>query len=34
LNEIFVFFEKIIKNKNKNKATALNLIERDKKGGA
>ena len=34
LNEIFLFFEKIIKIKNKNNATALNLIERDKKGGA
>ena len=34
MNEIFLFFEKIIKNKNKNNATALNLIERDKKGGA
>ena len=34
MNEIFLFFEKIIKNKNKNNPTALNLIERDKKGGA
>ena len=34
MNEIFLFFEKIIKIKNKNNATALNLIERDKKGGA
>ena len=34
LNEIFFFFEKKIKNKNKNNATKLNLIERDKKGGA
>tara|TARA_Y100001935_G_C17035660_1_gene374704 strand:+ start:399 stop:503 length:105 start_codon:yes stop_codon:yes gene_type:complete len=34
LNEIFLFFEKIIKNKNKKNATTLNLIERDKKGGA
>tara|TARA_Y100001978_G_C23481673_1_gene331928 strand:+ start:400 stop:504 length:105 start_codon:yes stop_codon:yes gene_type:complete len=34
LNEIFLFFEKIIKNKNKKIATTLNLIERDKKGGA
>ena len=34
MNEIFLFFEKIIKYKNKNNATALNLMERDKKGGA
>ena len=34
LNEIFLFFEKKIKNKNKNNATTLNLIDRDKKGGA
>ena len=34
MNEIFLFFEKKIKNKNKNNATTLNLIERDKKGGA
>ena len=34
MNEIFLFFEKIIKIKNKNNATALNLIARDKKGGA
>ena len=34
LNEIFLFFEKKIKNKNKNSATTLNLIDRDKKGGA
>ena len=33
-NEIFLFFEKKIKNKNKNNATTLNLIERDRKGGA
>ena len=34
LNEIFLFFEKKIKNKNKNNATTLNLIERARKGGA
>ena len=34
LSEIFLFFEKIIKNKNKNNATTLNLIERERKGGA
>ena len=34
MNEIFLFFEKKIKNKNKNNATTLNLIERDRKGGA
>jgi len=34
LNEIFFFFEKKIKNKNKNNVTTLNLIERDRKGGA
>jgi hypothetical protein len=34
LNEIFLFLEKKIKNKNKNNATTLNLIDRDKKGGA
>ena len=34
MNEIFLFLEKKIKNKNKNNATTLNLIDRDKKGGA
>ena len=34
LNEIFLFFEKKIKNKNKNNATKLNLIDRERNGGA
>ena len=34
LNEIFLFFEKKIKNKNKNNVTILNLIDRARKGGA
>ena len=34
LNEIFLFFEKKIKNKKKKNATTPNLIESDKKGGA
>ena len=34
LNEIFLFFEKKIKNKNKNNATILNLIDKARKGGA
>ena len=32
--EICLFFEKKIKNINKNNVTTLNLIERDRKGGA
>jgi len=32
--KFFLFFEKKIKNKNKNSATTLNLIDKDKKGGA
>ena len=34
LKEIHLFFEKKIKNKNKNNATILNLIDRARKGGA
>ena len=33
LKEIYLFFEKKIKNKKKNKATIPNLIERERKGG-
>ena len=32
--ENFLFFEKNIKNKKKKNATTLNLIERERKGGA
>ena len=32
--KFFYFQKKKIKNKNKNNATTLNLIERDRKGGA
>ena len=34
LKEIFLFFEKKIKNKKKRKATIPNLIESEKKGVA
>ena len=34
LSVIFLFFEKKIKNKKKNKATNPNLIASEKKGGA
>ena len=34
LKEIYLFFEKKMKNKKKNKATIPNLIESDRKGGA
>ena len=34
LNEIFLFFEKNMKNKKKKNATIPNLIERERKGGA
>ena len=34
LKEIYLFFEKKMKNKKKNKATIPNLIESERKGGA
>ena len=34
LKEIYLFLEKKMKNKKKNKATIPNLIESERKGGA